>query len=273
MSRDRYVLEYLERPGRTMDDRDLAMLTTELREVAATCFDEVPYYQALTGERSELEHCVLVLARRADGSVAGFCSGILLQVDGLEHVLHMGLSCVHANDRRSGLTRRLNDTMGRTYLMKHCFPFKSMWFTSCACVLSSLGNVALYFDNCFPSPFWSGEPSELHRRIAQTVDRNYRRQVYIEPTATFDTRDFVFRGSVKDTMFEKTAEDLRFQHRISELNHWYRGLIRFENGDEVLQVARASAWTGLKSLLGVAKFREWQLKRRQDLFPIHTAES
>lgn len=272
MARQDYTLHYLERPGRTMSDAELAELTRELRAVASTCFDEVPLYQALTGEREELEHCVLVLGRRRDGTLAGFCSGILLQVEGIEHVLHMGLSCVHMDDRRSGLSRRLNDTMGRTYLMKHCFPFKSMWFTSCACVLSSLGNIALYFDDCYPSPFHEGAPTDVHLRIARVIDEHYRKQIYIEPEATFDDQDFVFRGSVKDTVFEKTAEDLRFQHRISELNQWYRGLMRFENGDEVLQVARASIWTGMKTFLGIARIREAKLKKRPDLLPAHTVD-
>lgn len=265
MSRD-YSLTYLERPGRILDDDQLNTLVQEMHTVAATCFDEVPRYQALTGEREELANNVLVIARRPDGTMAGFCSGILLDVPGLPHVLHMGLSCVHVDDRRAGLTRRLNDSMARTYLLKIA-PFGEMWVTSCACVLSSLGNIALYFDDCYPSPLYEGAPSEIHRRIARVVDERYRAQIYIEPDATFDDTNFVFRGSVKDTVFEKTAEDLRFQHRISEFNHWYRGLMRFENGDEVLQVARASLWTGIKTVIGVAKLREMRLKRRLELSP------
>jgi len=266
-----YSYTYMERPGRDMSDARLSQLVAELREVSTTCFDVVPSYQALTGERAELEHNVLTLARRADGTLAGFCSGILLQVEGLKHVLHMGLTCIHVNDRRAGLTRKLNDMMARQYLLKHIRPFREMWFTSCACVLSSLGNIALYFDDCYPSPFYHGPPSETHHRIARTVDQNYRKQMYIEPDAIFDERDFVFRGSVKDTMFEKTAEDSRYQHRISELNQWYRRLMRFENGDEVLQVARASLWTGTKTLLGVGKLREMELKRRFPLEPATTS--
>lgn len=265
-----YTLTYLERPGRTMSDEELSTLVREMREVAATSFDEVPYYQALTGERDELARCVITVARREDGTMAGFCSGILLDVEGLEHVLHLGLSCVHVDDRRAGLTRRLNDMMGRTYLMSHVAPFGKLWVTSCACVLSSLGNIALYFDDVYPSPLYEGgKPSEVHLRIARAVNERYRKQIYIEPDAHFDERDFVFRGSVKDTMFEKTAEDLRFQHRVSELNHWYRGLMRFENGDEVLQVGYASLWTGIKSIIGVPKLREARLKREVSLAPAH----
>ncbi|MEM6734010.1 MAG: hypothetical protein AAF658_20780, partial [Myxococcota bacterium] len=58
-----YSLTYLERPGRTMSDGELDALVEEMRGVAATCFDEVPRDQALTGQREELEHCVLSVAR------------------------------------------------------------------------------------------------------------------------------------------------------------------------------------------------------------------
>lgn len=261
-----YTLSYLERPGVHLDDAALERLVVELQTVALSCFDELPHYQALTGDRSELAANVLVVARRPDGTMAGFCSGILLDVPGVKHVLHMGLSCVHRDDRGAGLTRQMNDTMARTYLLK-ISPFEHMWVTSCACVLSSLGNIALYFDDCYPSPLYNGRPSETHRKIANVVNERYRSQLYIEPTAQFDASNFVFRGSVKDTVFEKTAEDLRFQHRISEFNHWYRSLMRFEDGDEVLQVARASLWTGIKTFLGVAKLREMTLKRRFQLHP------
>ncbi|MEM6732367.1 MAG: hypothetical protein AAF658_12480, partial [Myxococcota bacterium] len=210
---------------------------------------------------------VLSVARREDGTMAGFCSGILLQVEGVKHVLHMGLSCIHVDDRRAGLARKLNDHMARTYLLTKVAPFGKMWITSCACVLSSLGNIALYFDELYPSPLYEGDPSDVHLQIARAVNERYREQIYIEPDAAFDDHDFVFRGSVKDTVFEKTAEDARFQHRVPELNDWYRGIMRFENGDEVLQIGYATLWTGIKSLLGVASLREARLKKNVELAP------
>ena len=48
------IIETIFFPGINYSNDELRKLTTELREVASECFDEVPIYQALTGLREEL---------------------------------------------------------------------------------------------------------------------------------------------------------------------------------------------------------------------------
>jgi hypothetical protein len=50
----------------------------------------------------------------------------------------------------------------------------------------------------------------------------------------------VFKGSVKNTPFEKNEHDSQFYHRNPDLNDFYRGFINFERGDEILQIGHAS---------------------------------
>ena len=60
--------------------------------------------------------------------------------------------------------------------------------------------------------------------------------MYVPPEAFLDEDRFVFKQSVKGTVFEKSDTDLQYFHRQSYLNNYYRSLIDFQNGDEVLQI-------------------------------------
>jgi hypothetical protein len=121
-------------------------------------------------------------------------------------------------------------------------------------VLSSLGNVALHFDAVYPTPFGAAKPSATHVRIAETIDRQYRDKMYVLEGATFDTRAFIFRGSVKDTMFQKEADEKSFHHRNRSVNDYYLNAMSFDEGDEVLQI-------GYVSLLSSAPRYFWRKYR------------
>ncbi|MBM4353344.1 MAG: hypothetical protein FJ109_06025 [Deltaproteobacteria bacterium] len=243
-----YRYEVLVRPGRTLSDAALASLTGEVRRVAATCFDPIPDYQVMVGTREAFEDKVLALAWNEDGSLAGFCSALLLDVPEVGEVLHLGLTCVCPAERGSGLTHKLTSRGLTTYLL-HRGLFRRIWVTNCAAVLSSLGNVALHFENVYPSPFATAAPTATHRAIARAVDERYRKEIYIAPAARFDVAHFVFRGSVADTVFQKDAGDRRYHHRMSDLNLFYTALMDFRTGDEVLQVGQASVWGALRHSL------------------------
>lgn len=173
---------------------------------------------------------------------------MILEVEGLGEVFHLGLTCVDPDARGSGLTHRLSSKLVVSYMLRYK-PFGKLWCTNCACVLSSLGNVALNFAQVYPSPFGPPEPSVEHRRIAEAVDRNYRDAIYIDRLATFDQQNFVFRGSVKGTVFQKSAHDKRYHHRYEGMNRYYARLLDFEEGDEVLQVGYASVWWAIRYAL------------------------
>lgn len=244
--RDPYRITGLYRPGRWPQARQQA-LVEELRAVAATCFDKVPLYQALSGRPEELERCVLGVAReREGGRLVGFCSSLLLPVPGLGDVFHLGLTCVRPEARRGGLTHRLTSAAATYYLLTRR-PLSRVWVSNVACVLSSLGNVALHFEDIHPSPLRPGPPAPEHLAVARAISARYRASVAIDPEAVLDEQRFVFRGSVPGTVFEKDADDQRYHHRDAQLNAFYAELLDFSAGDEVVQV-------GSMSVLGAVRY-------------------
>jgi GNAT superfamily N-acetyltransferase len=244
--RKHYKLTCLVRPGKLPEARR-TRLVDEVLHVADRCFDgDAPDYQVLTGRKEELDRAVISLARRADGSLAGFCSCLLLDVPGVGEVFHLGLSCVDPDDRSQGLSHRLMSKAVAHYLIFHR-PLSTVWFSNVACVLSSLGNVALHFENVHPSPSRSGPPSAKHLAVARAISAAYREPIAIDAGASLDEEAFVFRGSVPGTCFEKSEGDARYHHRDRDLTGWYADRLHFEQGDEVCQV-------GTFSILGFVRY-------------------
>lgn len=238
-------VEFLYRPGRILSREAQGRLVRELRDCAATCFDEIPEYQCLRGTKDELDDKVIAVAWRPDGKIAGFCSAVLLPVEGKGDVLHLGLTCVRPEDRSGGLTHTLTSRVLVQYLVRYR-PFSKVWISNVACVLSSLGNVALHFEEVYPAPNGPSRPTADHMEIGQAIDYYYRDKIYIAGDARFDNSGFVFRGSVKETCFQKSDDDQRFFHRDRELNSFYQNLMSFDDGDEILQVGYVTLLTYVK---------------------------
>ncbi len=250
----KYQYEQLMFPGKTLSPDSLNLLVLELREVAASCFNQVPNYQALSGNQAELDKAVICLARDEYGRLMGFCSALLLPVEGQGNVLHLGLTCVHPDSRGQNLTHHLTSKLLLNFIIKKSL-FKETWISNCACVLSSLGNVAMYFENLYPSPYGVKVPSIRHLKIARAIDKNYRASIAIKDSATFNVSRFVFEGSVGGTVFEKDSNDGRFHHRDSALTEYYQDLLSFERGDEALQIGKVSILTFPKYLMRKASVK------------------
>lgn len=253
-------IEFYFRPGLTLSAQACYQLSHELRTIAASCFSELPEYQCLTGNRQSLENKVITVARAADGTAVGFCSAVLLPVYGIGEVFHLGLTCVSPYARSGGLTHRLTARGLTQYVLRHN-PFGKTWISNVACVLSSLGNVAMYFENVYPSPFGLKQPSTKHIQIAKAINLYYRKEIYIHNHAQLDLENFVFRGSVEGTVFQKAANDKRYDHRLDWLNNYYANLMHFEQGDEVLQIGYVTLLTAVKH----------KLKRKQPQPDTHIA--
>jgi hypothetical protein len=235
-------------PGTYLSDEKLNHLTQEMRNVASLCFPETPDYQALTGKRKELSRAVITLARNKKGELKGFCSALVLEVESVGRILHTGLTCVHPSTRGKKLTHKLTGKLLLKYLVKESL-FQETWVTNCACVLSSLGNVALYFEDIYPSPMGVEVPTITHLNIAKAIDENYREPIAINSTAVFNKNTFVFEGSVEGTLFAKDPDDQRFHHRNQQLTKYYQELLDFKRGDEVLQVGKVSLMTFPKYMI------------------------
>ena len=172
-------------PGKFMDDDELANFTQELRVVADECFDHSPNYQALTGVREELERCVICVARDKNDRMVGFCSSLVLPVEGVGSVLHLGLTCVHPVARGKKLTHKLLSKLIMKYLLVMA-PIGGTWISNVACVISSLGNVAMYFEDVFPSPFSAKGATDSHKAIAKELSDNYRGPLAINTESDFN---------------------------------------------------------------------------------------
>ncbi len=259
-------VEFLYRPGKTLSVEKQKALVRELRDCAATCFDEIPDYQCLRGTKHELDDKAISIAWRPDGKIAGFCSAALLPVEGKGDVLHLGLTCVRPDNRSGGLTHTLTSRVLVQYLVRYR-PFSKVWVSNVACVLSSLGNVALHFEEIYPAPSAPARPSVDHVEIAQAIDYYYRDKIYIASDSRFDAEKFVFRGSVKETVFQKSDDDQQFFHRDRELNEYYQNLMSFDNGDEVLQVGYVTLLTYVKYAAKKLMPKEKRGQRRDRGYP------
>lgn len=245
-------IEYFYRPGRYWTDQQLNYYHQELEEIAGDCFRQIPRYQSLTGSRSEFERNVITIARNREGEAIGFCSAVILDVDGYKNILHLGLTCVKKKARSMGLTHSLTSKLLMNYLIRTS-PFNNIWITNVACVLSSLGNIALHFEDVFPSPSQT-HPTPDHINIARAVDEKYRDPIAINADAHFDRKHFIFRGSVDHTVFQKSAKDTRYHHRNSDLTQFYLKLLNFKHGDEVIQVGRISILSYPKYIIKMTFF-------------------
>lgn len=247
------MIEIYNCPGIYMTDKEMSKLHHELLSVATQCLEAIPNYQCLSGKREEFSRLIIAVSRDKNNMINGFCSSYILDAGKLGSIFHLGLTCVSPSARGLGLTHTLTSKVIITYLFKYSL-FRPAWISNVACVLSSLGNVAMHFEDVYPSPF-THSPKKQHTQIANFISDNFRRELYVNHDAGFYSQRFIFTRSVTGTMFAKSANDTSFYHRSSMLNNFYKGLIDFDNGDEVLQIGKVSLLTYPKYLLRSLKLK------------------
>jgi hypothetical protein len=260
------MIEIYNKPGLNLPESEREKLHQEILEIAKECLDDLPDYQCLSGRKSEYDRLIISVSRDLQGKMNGFCSSYILKTENNGNVLHLGLTCVSPSARGEGLTHLLTSKVITSYLFRSSL-FKSTWISNVACVLSSLGNVAMHFENVYPSPFVT-QPSKEQVEIAHYIDQNFRHELYINQNAVFSENNFVFKGSVVGTMFSKDEDDRKFHHRDSGLNGFYKGVIDFKNGDEVLQIGQVSLLTYPKYL-----FKKWKRKNFSNHEKVHPMTS
>jgi hypothetical protein len=190
----------------------------------------------------DCDRAIVSVAKNQNGEVVGFCSALILPLNHRENFFHTGLTCVKPSARGLKLTHKLASKVLVSYILRESF-FKKIWVSNCACVISSIGNVAKHFDDVYPSPYLNDIPTPKHRAIAHRISQSYREQIAINDTAIFNSDKFVFEGSVIGSEFQKDEADTRFYHRDQRLTDYYKTLINFERGDEIIQVACCSLLT------------------------------
>ncbi|MDH4467747.1 MAG: hypothetical protein QE271_06785 [Bacteriovoracaceae bacterium] len=254
-------------PGNWMELDQLKSFYEELKVVASECLDEVPNYQCLREDLRDMNRLIISVARSRDGKIVGFCSSYIFNIYD-ELILHMGLTCVSPVARGLKLTHKLSSKVVTCFLLNYSLT-KSSWISNVACVLSSLGNLANYFDQVYPSPFLQ-TPSIKHIELALFIDQNLREELYVRKEAKFNSKNFIFEESVLGNMFQKELTDKRYHHRSLLLNQFYRSLLNFERGDEVLQIGKVSWLTFPKYAFKkmTRKFSKKKLLESQELWGV-----
>lgn len=168
---------------------------------------------------------------RLGDKVIAFASAVKILIPQLEDpVIHTGLAVIHPNHRKSADVTKL--LYGNLFLHLMANYPKGMWTTTLAEVISSLVHMSKFATKVYPSPEWEQEqsepgPSSTHLDIAREISCNHRAKMNISPTATFDEKLFVFRGSNDydgGQMFLKDVDDQRYWHRDLEASQFYRSV-------------------------------------------------
>jgi len=256
-------IEVIRYPGKILSPIRLEELINELRLVASTCFSDVPNYQILSGEKDDCDRAIVSIARNHKGEILGFCSALILPLSKSEKFFHTGLTCVRPSARGLKLTHKLTSKVLITYIIRESL-FKKVWVSNCACVLASIGNVAKHFDDVYPSPYFNDVPKPKHKAIARKISESYREQIAINKTAVYNSQKFVFEGSVSNSEFQKESTDSRFYHRDQRLTEYYKKLLNFERGDEIVQVASCSLLTFPRYF-----FKRFKLNKKKQLSVSH----
>ncbi len=257
-------VDIVKYPGKTLSPQKLKEFVQDLRKVASTCFTQIPDYQILSGNKDDCDRAIVSVARNKKGEILGFCSALILPLSDKENFFHTGLTCVKPSARGLKLTHKLTSKVLISYILRESF-FKKIWVSNCACVISSIGNIAKHFDEVYPSPYFNDVPTAKHKAIATKISQCYREQIAINDSAVYNPQSFVFEGSVNNSEFQKEASDTRFHHRDERLTEYYKSLLNFDRGDEIIQVASCSLLTFPRYFMGKLKFK----KKKKPLRIIH----
>lgn len=236
---DELVVELHDRQGANWTDGQKSQLSHELRTLASSCLFPLPDYNCLSSNYSTaFDDKLLAIARSSgSGEIVAFTSAVYLtdfKNKDVPFVVHTGLTCVVEDLRQKNLTILLFSHIFLHLVSEYPDGF---WLSNLAGVISSLGSIGRYGTDVHPSPSSPG-PSSIHRHIASTIDQHHRDKLLIDPKAVFDPEHFVFRGSNEPgSCFRKDNDDVRYADRHNAVNDFYRGLLRKDAGDEVLQVA------------------------------------
>ncbi|KAK8133614.1 hypothetical protein PG984_005626 [Apiospora sp. TS-2023a] len=253
---DDYECEVFDQPSTLLSKEAQAELHSSLRALGSQCLHPLPDYQVLSTDiTTAFANKVLVVARHG-GEIVGFVAAVHLlgTNEKLQHpVVHTGLTCVHPEHqrRRGGLKQQMYGHL-LLHLLSRPTHRRGFWVTTVTDIVSSLVDMSRVSVHNFPSlPSSSsssttasgaseGRPSEEHLLIARDFSARRRPEALVAPTAGFDERVFLFRGSNDHpaaAAFRKDVDDRgRYWHRDQAASEFYRGLIRTGTGDEVLLV-------------------------------------
>jgi len=231
--------EVYDRPGRWMDDAQLARLQDDLWLVARASDLGGLNYGVFLRDRQPFTNRVVVVGRdRRTGAITGFNAmpQLEIEVEGRPvTVLHLGLLVIHPAFRRRGLQGLLY-VLGAFYAYRR-IPGRPAWISSVTEVPAVFGAVAEQLRDPYPHHDRRAPPSEMHRQVAQAVFDRHRHEFGTGQNARFDSDRFVITGSYdggSDAL--KKTFDSAPKHRNPAVNDFCAAQLDYQRGDDFLQV-------------------------------------
>jgi len=250
----RYQIQVYDQPGRWMTDEELAHLSTLVTGIARQSMDEVPTYGVFTGDREPFTNRVIgVMRERRTADPVAFTAMVYLpiELDGeVVPVIHLGLTMIKRTHRGQRLQSRLFEKM---FFLPALNQLRVRWIlTNIAASPAGIGSVSDYFDDAYPTYRGDHRCRKYHLRVAGKLLALYRHEFGCSDQAVFDPRTFVVAGSNDpDTggayQFIRVDPVSRYKHEAC--NRFCASRLRFDEGDELFQVARFNLLKGVVEIL------------------------
>lgn len=230
----------IERPGRWMDDAQLAALSADLRHIAARTLDAGSLtYGVFAGDAERMKQVVITLVSRADGTPIAFNALAIMTLatkPAPTEVLHLGLVMVDPIERSKNLSWVL---YGLTcFLIFFRRQFRPIWISNVTQVPAVVGMVAQMFSNVWPQPD-GGRRTLNHLLFARQIMARHRDVFGVGPDAGFDEERFVITGAYTGGSDDlKKTWDAAPKHRDARFNDFCAATLDYERGDDVIQLGQ-----------------------------------
>ena len=148
-----YDLEVLDRPGMTRSVEDISVLRSKLIRLGNMCFNPLPNYQVFKHPCNMSFHDKIIVLAKQDDEIIAFLSAVVLPIPGLKDpVVHTGLTVIHPSHRKTGVIHSL---FAAFFLHLFSIYPDGLWLSTLSRIVTSLGHIATYTSDVFPSPQWN----------------------------------------------------------------------------------------------------------------------
>lgn len=250
-------LRIVERPGLSLPADKLAQLTADLRRVArAVLPDGDLNYGVLGGDSDRLAKSVVTIIydTKTKAPVAFNALAIMdVTLAGRPaEVLHLGLVMVDPASRGKGLSELLYGlTCVLLFLRRQCRPLRLSNVTQVPAVF---GMVAETFDQVFPTPDRTRDPSFAYRTLARQIMARHRHVFGVGAEAVFDEDRAVILDSYTGGSDDlKKSFDAAAKHRQPAYNAMCARELDYDRGDDFLQIGQINMEAAGRYLSKVAR--------------------
>jgi hypothetical protein len=249
-------LRIVERPGLSLKAGELAELCAELQRVArAVVPDGELEYGVLGGDRERLNNAVVTLVYDTTTQAPIAFNALALMDVSLAgrsiEMLHLGLVMVDPSLRGRGLSELLYGlTCVLLFLRGQCRPIRLSNVTQVPAVF---GMVAEIFDQVFPTPTQTADPSFAHRTLARQIMARHRHVFGVGPEAVFDEHRSVILDSYtggSDDLKKSFADAPK--HRKDAYNAMCARELDYGRGDDFLQIGQINMDAAARYLSKIA---------------------